>query len=1042
MASSTNLISGLSSGFDWKSMIDQLIAVERSRVDLVTRKKTDSESRLAEWQSFNGKLLSLKTAAGNLKDADDFGVFKASLVSDSTTVGASELLAVTTSATASAGSYTLKVNNLATAQKLSSASFASASDALGADYAGDLLINGQVITIAATDTLTGLKEKINNANSGASPTGVSASIVTYGANDNRLILTSADTGARGIGLQNGSAADLVQLFGWKDKTTSLRNSVTGGAQSDAFSTSTEGIKSLLGLSTTQSGTIRIKDGNGVYQDVAGINLATDSLEDIKTAINDAAIAGVTAAVVAESAGGATTYKLQINGSQDVVDAQNILATLGVLQNGVSMVKGTTSGNAMTANGQSIASGTLLTDIDGYGQYTLGDKISLGATSRDHGNADVSGDILTITETTTVGDLLGAIETAYEANGDEVSVYLTSDGKIQVADQEAGASSLVVDLQSTIADPYSSLDWGAFTSIADPLVNEVRQRELVAGADASVTVDGVTVTSSENTVDDVLAGVTINLLKADEDTTVTLNIGRDLDAIMAKINTFVTSYNAVASYINAQSAYDPTNKKTGGILFGDGTLAAVKSDMTSLLVQTISGVSSEYSTLGLVGVNVDSAGKLSVDSAKLRGYLTTNFNDVQKLFAATGITSTETLVYDSHGINTRAGVYTVHIDTAATRSTSAPSKNTGVSGDERLTITSGSTIAKVNLTSDMTMSEIVNAVNSGLSAVSQVLGGAESLYADAGQAAEITAATTWDSIYNDSGVSAALADDDVISFTGTSRTGAAVSGSYTISDTATDTVQGLLTAVETAFGYQVTASINASGQIAITDKTTGSSGIALTLDYSQTDNQLLDFGTVTTTTPSGQMGHYAMGITASADPTGHLVLTHDGYGSANTFVIQQQNKLLWDEDFPTVIQGLDVTGTINGEAATGVGQLLTGDSGEANVDGLSVTYTGSTDDTDAGTVTLTLGVAELYDRALFNISDNIEGYVPFKIESLGSSITSFQTQVDEMEAQLEQKREQLTNRFVQMELALQKITSQSNWLAGQLNAADQGWAWNN
>jgi hypothetical protein len=35
MSLSTNLISGLSSGFDWRSMIDQLIAVEHRSVDLI-----------------------------------------------------------------------------------------------------------------------------------------------------------------------------------------------------------------------------------------------------------------------------------------------------------------------------------------------------------------------------------------------------------------------------------------------------------------------------------------------------------------------------------------------------------------------------------------------------------------------------------------------------------------------------------------------------------------------------------------------------------------------------------------------------------------------------------------------------------------------------------------------------------------------------------------------------------------------------------------------------------------------------------------------
>jgi flagellar capping protein FliD len=47
----------------------------------------------------------------------------------------------------------------------------------------------------------------------------------------------------------------------------------------------------------------------------------------------------------------------------------------------------------------------------------------------------------------------------------------------------------------------------------------------------------------------------------------------------------------------------------------------------------------------------------------------------------------------------------------------------------------------------------------------------------------------------------------------------------------------------------------------------------------------------------------------------------------------------------------------------------------------------------------------------------------------------------MEAILAKKREQMLNRFLAMELALQKIQSQSSWLTGQLTAAENGW-WGN
>ena len=55
MSISTNLVAGLSSGFDWRSMIDQLLTVEHRRVDLVTAKKTDTETKLNEGRTANSK---------------------------------------------------------------------------------------------------------------------------------------------------------------------------------------------------------------------------------------------------------------------------------------------------------------------------------------------------------------------------------------------------------------------------------------------------------------------------------------------------------------------------------------------------------------------------------------------------------------------------------------------------------------------------------------------------------------------------------------------------------------------------------------------------------------------------------------------------------------------------------------------------------------------------------------------------------------------------------------------------------------------------
>lgn len=1031
MATSTNLISGLSSGFDWQTMITQLIAIDHQRVDLVTAKKTDTESKLTEWQSLNTKLLSLKTAAWNLKSPEDFGLYKAAMTTDSSTVDASDLLSATPSESASIGSYSLKINNIAAAQKLSSGSFADMSSALGTGYAGDVLINGAVISIAATDNLVNVRDKINNANSGANPTGVTAGIVSYETGDYRLILTSDATGASGINLANGGATDILNQLGFTDQSRTAKNHLAGGDQTDRFTSTNVSIKSLLGLTTTQTSAAGEIVVNGYA--VEAIDLGTDTLSSLQTKLS---AAGLTASITTETEDDQTYYRLMVSGAANTyTDKNNILETLGFIKGGVSDVYGVEGDVVNTSGGTVITSETLIKDIDGYTGYLNTDYIHLEGT--DTNGLAVSDDTLILSDTTTAGELLTKIESLF---GD-VTASITGAGKLLIVDNTTGASSLAlkIDVRDSGGASDGTLLFDANGDLGTAA--SIRDREITAGADASLVVDGVGVTRSTNTIDDLLTGVTLDLVKADAGTTVTLTIGRDIDAIISNINTFVSNYNSVSSYIHAQNSYDATEQEAGGILFGDGTLSSVKSDLTSILIGNVWGVSSDYSTLGLVGINVDTAGQLTVNESLLRGYLTTNFNDVQKLFTASGETSVGTLSYISHDNETQQGEYTVHIATAATQSTSAASDNTTLSADETLTITEGENTAVVNLTSGMTMNQIVSAVNSELETVyTQVLAGGEQLYADGGQAAEITAATTWNSIYDSVGLSANLVSGDVISFTGNSRGGAAVSGSYTITNVATDSVQGLLSAIETAFENGVTAAINDSGRIVITDKTSGQSSVALSLDTTLAHD--LDFGTVLTENTGGQEGRYAMAISASADSGDHLLLNHDSYGSGHSFTVEESTDTgLWTGSMTTPVSvdnGLDVAGTINGEAATGSGQVLTGNAGEANVDGLAIKYTGTVGGVDAGTVKLTLGVAELYDRALFNITDTIEGYLAFKQQSLQDSISGYETQIEEMEARLELKREQLLNRYVQMELALQKIQSQSDWLAGQLSAAAGGW----
>ncbi|MCD6265407.1 MAG: flagellar filament capping protein FliD [Deltaproteobacteria bacterium] len=1029
MSMSTNLVSGLVSGFDWRSMIDQLIEIEHQRVDLVEDRKSEYESKLTEWQSVNTMLLSLKTAASALSVESAFNVYTSSATSN-TSKAASDLLTVSTSSTASPGIYEIKVNNLAKSQKLSSKSY-SATDTAISLSAGDILVSGRVVNIAATDTLADIKNKINAVNTGSSPSNVTANIVQYGTNDYRLVLTNDNTGADGISLLNASSSDILGDLGFIETASGsydIKNSITGGAQSDRFISVNDSIEDLLDLNTPQSSaTLKIKGENGSDSDNITIDLSAHNLNQIADAINaNKGAANISASVVSETADGNTYYRLQIDGIDDTdpfSDNNNIFQTLGLIKGGVGDVVGDVGTNAMTTNGQVITTSTKLVDIDGYLEYTAGDQILFEG-------YDTSGSAVNYTfslsDTKTVQDLLNDIESQY---GD-VTAAVTADGKIQIVDNTTdtpASSNLSVTFTPTI--DKGELDFG-FTGAA---ISVIRDRELVEGKDASIVVDDVTITDPSNTITDVIEGVTLNLVGADDAaTTVTVKVERDLSAIKSKIQDMVDSFNTVLGYINTQFSYNDKTDEVGGILFGDGTLASVKSDLINIVTETITGASSDFNKLSLIGITLDLTNTeegyyqdltLSIDEDKLTDALETNFDDVRKLFAAFGSSPDANIEYISHTDDTLGGTYDVVITEAATQGTVTGSKALGGDLGEDVTVTiedfATGRVATVELLAadNLDIDDIVNAINSELAEeYTEILTGDNATgYSSSTMFSDITGAD----------------DGDEITFSGTRRSGISVSGSYQIEDAGAETVGDLLEAIEDMFEDEVTASLDANGKIVITDKQAGDSQLTFAINTDSITD--LDFGTVSATTE----GRYAMPITASNDG-GKLVLTHNTYGTGQIALVSQSSATdPLGLDDATSVWGVNVAGTINSITATGSGQTLTVDSDGNDADGLSISYSGT--GTPATTFTLTLGIGVLLDRQLGFITDTTDGYVAFKQESLQDSIDSYETRIEQMEAQLNRKMEMMINKFVAMEVALSKIQNQSNWLTGQINASYSGWA---
>ncbi len=161
-------------------------------------------------------------------------------------------------------------------------------------------------------------------------------------------------------------------------------------------------------------------------------------------------------------------------------------------------------------------------------------------------------------------------------------------------------------------------------------------EPVIGQDASLTVDGIPISSGSNHVTGVLPGLTLNLNGADPKTTVGVGVTPDASQSAAAVQAFVTSYNNAIQQVNAQFVYDPVTKFSQP-LQGDTSLTIVQQQLYSAVSYTTNGQNNGIDSLAKLGITANNDGTLTVDSSKLNAAITAQPSDVQNFFqtASTG-----------------------------------------------------------------------------------------------------------------------------------------------------------------------------------------------------------------------------------------------------------------------------------------------------------------------------------------------------------------------------------------------------------------------
>ncbi len=210
----------------------------------------------------------------------------------------------------------------------------------------------------------------------------------------------------------------------------------------------------------------------------------------------------------------------------------------------------------------------------------------------------------------------------DANGTRLSLVSSSTGaangfRITAVDDD-GIHTDTSGLSQLAYDPTAAVGAGE---------NLEQTREPV---NATVVINGLTISNSSNVITGAIQGVTLTLKKEDPGNTAEIAVTRDAGAAKAAVEAFVKAYNAAETALRNSMAYEP-NTKAASPLNGDSTPRSIQAQLRTMLTGTQSGAAT-YATLSSVGIGFERDGTVKFDSTKFDEALSADPTRIEKLFS--------------------------------------------------------------------------------------------------------------------------------------------------------------------------------------------------------------------------------------------------------------------------------------------------------------------------------------------------------------------------------------------------------------------------
>ncbi len=268
------------------------------------------------------------------------------------------------------------------------------------------------------------------------------------------------------------------------------------------------------------------------------------------------------------------------------------------------------------------------------------------------------------------------------------------------------------------------------------------QETIAASDAVMKINGVEVTRSTNSFENVIDGLTFDITETGSST---IKVQQDLGAVADRVQGFVDKFNSLQSTIDSLAGFN-AEAGVGSLLTGDSTVRSIQNQLRQVLTRVVPGLeNASVRSLADVGITTNfETGGLEFDRARFEEQLKNNPDDVTALFAEQGRTTDSQVEFVRSGLNTEPGRYDINITQAATQGALSGAAFTapltiGAGNDELTFQVNGETSVSVQLTQQTynTAQELADEIQAQLNANNALNASGSGVQVGIGSGGELT-----------------------------------------------------------------------------------------------------------------------------------------------------------------------------------------------------------------------------------------------------------------------------------------------------------------